>query len=618
MGSESSPTAPATTQRRTRHRPLSFSQLGLDASLARHLQHRLQLAAPTRIQAAVLHALLPRQRQLLGGEQVYYVRADTGTGKTLAYLLPLAHSMLACRRQVARTDGTLALVLAPTRELCLQVEEVARALLRPYHWLVVTALMGGEKRKSEKARLRHGTAVVIGTPGRVLDHLQQTRSWRLDQCKWVVLDEADRLLDMGFGDAVRRVRHQVQTLSAHRGNAGEVVAAATTPRGPLTLLDGDFGTVLVAATVREDVQALAEARSSAEEHGAAVTMIDDAATISADTAYVSGAPQVSHFYAVVPPQRRLVALACLLWALAHPEADALPFAAAAPEAPRKAVVFLSTCDSVELHHALLSRLSSAMAATPPWLGCSLLKMHGEMPQPERVSAFRQFRAARRGTWVLLCTDVAARGLDIQHLTLCVQYDPPTRDDHIEYLHRAGRTSRLGSAGHSLTLLQPHESEYAALVQSRLGVPLQSLDADRWIAATGMSAEGSAAERARACIQALQNSAEAAVRSDASLQQLAEAAYRAYLCSYRTRAKPMRQVFDASRLHLGHLARAFALSQIPNGDDAHSAKRRRRHSERETSSGVPAIPAPYAAKDGPRVRALPPLSLRSMRAAEFAA
>lgn len=172
-----------------------FSSLGLDPRLLAvlegpTLQGGLGLRTATMVQTATISALLEQRRNVL-------MKSQTGSGKTLAYLLPLINDLITMDPPLTRADGTRALILAPTRELCSQIGEVLQKLTTAYVRIVGGSITGGEKRKSEKARLRKGVVVLVATPGRLLDHLKATEAFSLQNLRWVVLDEADRLLDMG-------------------------------------------------------------------------------------------------------------------------------------------------------------------------------------------------------------------------------------------------------------------------------------------------------------------------------------------------------------------------------------------------------------------------------------
>lgn len=120
------------------------------------------------------------------------IKSETGTGKTLAYLLPVVERLGGEQPRVQRGDGVRACVLAPTRELCIQIHRVLEQVLRAHHWIIAGTVMGGEKKKSEKSRLRKGVNVLVATPGRLKDHLENTVSLKLDRMQWLILDEADR------------------------------------------------------------------------------------------------------------------------------------------------------------------------------------------------------------------------------------------------------------------------------------------------------------------------------------------------------------------------------------------------------------------------------------------
>jgi superfamily II DNA/RNA helicase len=166
------------------------------------LRQGFGLQRPTRVQRLSVPHALARD-----GLHSCLVKSETGSGKTLAFLLPLVQDLLRLNdaAPVSRADGTLALVLAPTRELCQQIHTVAVRLTQPFHWLVPGIVAGGEKRKSEKARLRKGVTLLVATPGRLLDHLRTTEAFGTRKLRTLVFDEADRLLDMGFGTQVRGI-----------------------------------------------------------------------------------------------------------------------------------------------------------------------------------------------------------------------------------------------------------------------------------------------------------------------------------------------------------------------------------------------------------------------------
>jgi superfamily II DNA/RNA helicase len=155
------------------------------------------LSTSTRIQSVAVPLLIERNNVLM--------KSQTGSGKTLTYLLPVIHDLMTAKPSIQRSDGTRALIIAPTRELCLQISDVIEKLTKVCVSIVGGCISGGEKKKSEKARLRKGVVVLVSTPGRLLDHLKTTESFNLNSMRWVVLDEADRLLDMGFEQTILEI-----------------------------------------------------------------------------------------------------------------------------------------------------------------------------------------------------------------------------------------------------------------------------------------------------------------------------------------------------------------------------------------------------------------------------
>lgn len=172
----------------------TFQSLKLDSKLtdilkAPVIENGLNLTTSTRIQSVAI--------PLLNNHNSMLIKSQTGSGKTLCYLLPILNDLLNISPQIQRADGTYALIIAPTRELCGQITDILAKLTQGCVYIVGGLITGGEKRKSEKARLRKGVTVLVSTPGRLLDHLKTTESFSLTKLRWIVLDEADRLLDMG-------------------------------------------------------------------------------------------------------------------------------------------------------------------------------------------------------------------------------------------------------------------------------------------------------------------------------------------------------------------------------------------------------------------------------------
>ena len=192
----------------------SFSSLPLSPRLVSAVTNKLKLTVPTSIQCQCVPPLVLTGRDAL-------IRSQTGSGKSLAYLLPLLQHLTAASSlssPITRRSGPLALILLPTRELCLQTFGVLSSLLLSFHWLVASPLMGGENRQHEKQRIRRGVNVIVATPGRLIDHLDNTQGLQLAGVRWLVMDEADRLLDLGFEKEIAQI---IARLDQDKKAAGE-------------------------------------------------------------------------------------------------------------------------------------------------------------------------------------------------------------------------------------------------------------------------------------------------------------------------------------------------------------------------------------------------------------
>ena len=471
---------------------LDWDTLGLNSRLLADVRDRLGFAAPTTVQQATIPVLL--------GNYDALVRARTGSGKTLAYLLPVIQDLASRPERLTRQDGTFAIVLAPTRELVLQIYEVLQGVLHRSHWIVPGYLTGGESRKAEKTRLRKGVTILVCTPGRLLDHLDTTASFALKHLSWIVLDEADRLLDLGFEKKVARIVHTLH----ERQEQTRLEGATSVARH----------NVLVSATLTDDIEKLASISLRRDntifvdaDRVAPVKSIDDdddsdhsdlsddddddsdhsdeeddddeneksskkqskkqskstlTRSSSVDQPELETPDTLRQFYALIPCKNRLAVLLAFL----------------REKSRRKVIVFVSNRDSVEFHFNLFLRLriqktdgekrrspahaKSQHPSAEPFFPQDLFRMHGSMTQLERRETFERFRSNASG--VLICTDVAARGWDMPDLAWVVQYDPP--DSASEYIHRVGRTARAGAKGSSLIFLMPSEADFVQLLRDK--------------------------------------------------------------------------------------------------------------------------------------------------------
>jgi len=342
---------------------LAFSTLPLARPWLDNLA-QLQYVAMTPIQALALPAML-EGRDVLG-------QATTGTGKTCAFGL----SLLA-RLAPHRPSG---LVLCPTRELAAQVAEELRRLARPLPHTRVLVLSGGSSVQRERASLAHGVDVLVGTPGRVLDHLQRERL-DLSGIRTLVLDEADRMLEMGFVDSVRAI-------------------AQATP--------AERQTLLFSATFPDAVRALS-------------------ATYQRDALHVVAPAEdiTTRITQVLYDVDRAARIPALIRILGHHQ-------------PSSAVIFCNhreTCDIV----------AAGLSAS----GFAAVALHGGMAQHDRNTVLLLLKHG--SLRVVVATDVAARGLDIDELGAVINYDLPREPDVL--VHRIGRTARAGKSGLAISLVE---------------------------------------------------------------------------------------------------------------------------------------------------------------------
>jgi len=326
---------------------------------------------------------------LLAGKDVLGA-AKTGSGKTLSFLIP-AVEMLSSLRFKPR-NGTGVIVVSPTRELALQIFGVARELMA-HHSQTFGIVIGGANRRAEAEKLQKGVNLLIATPGRLLDHLQNTPGFIYKNLRALVIDEADRILEVGFEDEMRQIvkilpkeERQTMLFSATQTTKVEDLARISLRPGPL-YINVDHN----------------------QEHST-----------------VAGLEQG---YVICESDMRFRLLFTFL--KKHPK--------------KKIIVFFSSCNCVKYYAELLN-----------YIDLPVLDLHGKQKQQKRTNTFFEFCNATAG--VLICTDVAARGLDIPAVDWIVQFDPP--DDPRDYIHRVGRTARGASGkGKSLMFLQPNEAGF---------------------------------------------------------------------------------------------------------------------------------------------------------------
>ena len=550
------------------------------------MQTKLNITTLTRIQSEAIPVLLDGRDAML--------QSQTGSGKTLAFLVPVLQKLQEHEQRVARADGTRAIIILPTRELCVQVLEVLQKVVTPFHWLVTGSLMGGEKKKAEKARLRKGVPLVVATPGRLVDHLKNTECFEYKRLEWLVLDEADRLLDLGFEKDLAFIVHKLRAVRRRPLPARPPVATGAHAASLAAQSTRGFQTVLASATLTEGVERLARLSLNDPAH----VGYDGQEEADEAPAQELVPATLSQSYMSVDSRNRLSTLAAVLRCKLVCER-------------RKVLVFLSTCDSVDFHHevfktssvpfelggknSLAEELAKATGAGGAFGGGgkkgkkakakqqkgkgkgqgsgsdgggeggedlivgssdAVFKLHGNMPQAERTRSFGNFSKRRAG--VLFCTDVAARGLDIAGVDWIIQYDPP--NEAADYIHRVGRTARAGRGGEALLFLQQSEEAFCELLELK-GLRLGRMHAADFFL-TAFPPSGARPADPRLIESAVQRGFEAKMLQDDELSHLAAGAWQAFLRAYQTHSKETRKAFQVKRLHLGHVAKSFGLKETP--------------------------------------------------------
>ena len=373
-------------------RPVGFETLGLEPSLIEGIRIR-GFAATTPVQSAVIPIVM-------GGDDLIGC-ADTGTGKTAAFLLPILNRLLKSRAAAPEERGyTRVLILAPTRELAVQIADDVEGF--SYHTDITSvAVYGGVEMGPQERALKSGVDIVIATPGRLMDHMR-SKSVGFDKLDTLVLDEADRMMDMGFWPDVRRI---VQTLPDSAARQ----------------------TLLFSATMPDEVMRLAD------------EVVREPKYVQIGSA---GGPAktITHTVENVPSGQKTEWLAKFL-----------------RRADGPVLVFVRTKSGAE-------RLARKLAA----FGLKAAALHADRTQAQRTQAVEGFKSGRYR--VLVATDVAARGLDIDGITHVVNYEVPSNRE--TYVHRVGRTGRAEMTGTALTLVAPEELRALQALQRSFGIELQ--------------------------------------------------------------------------------------------------------------------------------------------------
>lgn len=376
---------------------MKFSKLDLSKTMLKALE-TMQFKEMTPIQEAAI-PLLQSNKDLIG-------QADTGTGKTAAFAIPTIEALNPDSQDIQ------ALVLCPTRELCCQVAQQFNELMRYHKGFKCLPIYGGQKINIQLKALKHKPQVVIGTPGRILDHIRRG-SLKLRATRTVILDEADLMLGMGFKNDIESILRNTK---------------------------GRKQTVLFSATMQKDILQLARKHQKKAEH------------INLKTNKGNTKPNIKQSYYRVEPKLRKEAIKRLLCF----------------HGVKSALIFCNTRVQVD-------KLCSTLKEE----GFSVAKLHGELKQNRRDAVMHKFREGK--TKILVATDVAARGIDVDDIGAVFNYNLPR--DSQDYIHRIGRTGRAGKTGLAFDFINSKElsnlkriaNKYKLSLNKESIPPMQALD-----------------------------------------------------------------------------------------------------------------------------------------------
>ncbi|KAL3650313.1 DEAD-box ATP-dependent RNA helicase 18 [Castilleja foliolosa] len=420
------------------------------------------------------------------------VDAATGSGKTLAFVIPLVEIL---RRECyklgpPKPHQVLGVIISPTRELASQIFKVAEPFVLTLPNVNQVLLVGGAGVKADIRKIEEeGASLMIGTPGRLNDIMERMDELDFRTVEVLILDEADRLLDMGF-------QKQIDAI--------------------LSRLQNQRRTGLFSATQTEAVKELSKAglRNPVRVEVKAEAKRSKDVTSSQDMASSKTPSQLQIEYLQCDSDEKPSQLIDLL----------------VKNRTKKIIVYFMTCACVDYWGAVLPLLS-------PLKGFSLFPLHGKMKQPAREKALASFTSVSSG--ILLCTDVAARGLDIPGVDCVIQYDPPQDPD--VFIHRVGRTARMGRQGAACVFLLPEEEAYIEYLKLRR-VPMD---------------EGKCSDEAPDIIPQIRSAA----KKDRDIMEKGLRAFVSFIRAYKEH--DLQYIFKWKTLEIGKLGMGFGLLQLPS-------------------------------------------------------
>jgi len=371
----------------------TFESLGVCEPLCEAIKS-LNWTHASRIQKEALPSALAG-RDIIG-------LAETGSGKTGAFAIPILQSLL----ENPQRHAVYALILSPTRELAFQIHEVMGALGTSIGATSV-CIVGGVDQTSQSIALARNPHVVIATPGRLIDHLSNTRGFHMRKLKYLVMDEADRMLSMDFEDELDQILDAIPDSASSADGQG-----------------GGRRTMLFSATMTSKVQKLQRAS------------LVDPVRVQVSNKFQTPA-KLLQSYLFIPAKYKDVYLTYLI----------------NEHAGQSLLVFGATCNNVQRLALMLRNL-----------GFPAVCLHGQMSQPNRLGALAKFKSGGRD--IMICTDVASRGLDMPSVDLVINFDLPGHGK--DYIHRVGRTARAGKSGKAIAMVTQYDVEVYQRLESLLG------------------------------------------------------------------------------------------------------------------------------------------------------
>ena len=400
---------------KSEHPPLpeAFASLGVRPSILKALAEA-KFEKPSEIQ----DLLIPKA--LAGGDLLGQAR--TGTGKTAAFGIPIL-------QRAEKGLATQAIILVPTRELAVQVDEEIKRLGK-YTPIRSVPVYGGQKISAQMRFLKHHPEIVVGTPGRVMDLLER-RIINFNNVRFVVLDEVDRMLDIGFRDDIRKILSQVKGMKGRvpadaREGEESRLAAATETGSEST----GHQTIFVSATISDEIEKLARRYMREPVEKLIAPGADDKPTVE----------KVEQYYLSVQPWDKYRLLKMLL----------------EKENPDLAIVFTKTKRGAE-------KLAKKLHAD----GIECREIHGNLAQNKRDHVMKGFRGGKFD--VLIATDLASRGIDVADISHIIQVDPP--EDAEIYVHRVGRTARMGNRGKAFLFVMPDQGEHLTKIENLINMEI---------------------------------------------------------------------------------------------------------------------------------------------------